>query len=157
MPRSQAVGLILVALVLGFVIGFKSGKTSTPAVQEGATCSTPPPTDGANTPAAPPAAVTSNQPPSGLPRLVDLGSTTCLPCKQLAPILAEMKTEFRGKVSVEFIDVTKNVPAADQYKINVIPTQIFFDKDGKEVFRHEGFYPKADILAQLAKMGVQVK
>jgi thioredoxin 1 len=144
MPRTQAFSLILVALVLGFVIGFKSGKTA-----------------AGGTPAAPVAAAPSTPTPANahavLPRLVDLGSTTCIPCKEMAPILEELKTEYQGKVSVEFIDVTKDVPAADQYKISVIPTQIFFDKDGQEVFRHEGFFPKADILAQFVKMGVQVK
>jgi thioredoxin 1 len=94
---------------------------------------------------------------SGLPRLVDLGSTTCIPCKKMAPILEELKVEFRGRVDVEFIDVTKNAQAADEYQINVIPTQVFFDKDGKEVFRHEGFYPKADTLAQFEKMGIKTK
>ena len=72
-------------------------------------------------------------------------------------LVVPLKAEYKGKVSVEFIDVTKDPAAADEYKINVIPTQIFIDKRGKEVFRHEGFYPKADIVAQLEKMGVSNK
>jgi thioredoxin 1 len=159
MKQTQVAALVFVALFLGLVIGMKIGNTqAAPAAataQTGAVCPTSPPTmDGA--PAATdssPAAVT----PTGLPRLVDLGSTTCIPCKELAPILEELKTEYKGEVSVEFIDVTKNVAAADEYKINVIPTQIFIDKDGKEVFRHEGFYPKADILAQFEKMGIKTR
>jgi len=141
MPRAQAIGLILVALVLGFAIGHKTGKGAAgPAVQA---------------PLASRAAPEATK--SALPRLVDLGSTTCIPCKEMAPILEELKAEFKGKVSVEFIDVNENVAAADAYKINVIPTQVFLDKDGQEVFRHEGFFPKADILAQFEKMGVQTK
>lgn len=149
MQRTQAIGLILVALVLGFVIGFKSGQGSEPRVQAGAVCPTAPATASPD-PATPAPAVGT-----GLPRLVDLGSTTCIPCKEMEPILEELTTEYAGKVEVEFINVTENTAAADEYKINVIPTQIFIDKDGTEVFRHEGFMPKADIVAQFEKMGVQ--
>lgn len=162
MKQTQAIALAFVALFLGLVIGMKIGKSQaapTAAVaQAGAVCPTLPPTAGvvSGVPAAAGAADQGATKP-GLPRLVDLGSTTCIPCKELAPILEELKTEFKGRVSVEFIDVTKNPAAADEYKINVIPTQIFIDKDGKEVFRHEGFYPKADILAQFAKMGIKTK
>lgn len=157
MKQTQVVALVFVALFLGIVIGMKIGKTQAAptavAAQAGAVCPTAPPTaDAAPATAATPA---EGAPKSGLPRLVDLGSTTCIPCKELAPILEELKTEFKGKVSVEFIDITKNAAAADEYKINVIPTQVFIDKDGKEVARHEGFYPKADILAQFEKMGIK--
>jgi thioredoxin 1 len=157
MPRAQAIALIVVALVLGFVVGFKSGKGSM-AAQTGATCPTVPPTASVTAP-TPPAAAPEASPTAAaaLPRLVDLGSTTCIPCKEMAPILDELKTELKGKVEVEFINVTENMAAADEYKISVIPTQVFLDKDGKEVFRHEGFFPKADILAQLEKMGVKTK
>jgi len=87
-----------------------------------------------------------------LPKLVDLGSTTCLPCKQMAPILEELKVELQGQVEVEFIDIAQNPQAADKYAINVIPTQIFLDPSGQEAFRHEGFYSKADILAKLREL-----
>lgn len=159
MKQTQVVALVFVALFLGIVIGMKIGKTqaapATAIAQAGAVCPTLPPTADAT--AAVPVAPAEAAAKSGLPRLVDLGSTTCIPCKELAPILEELKTEFKGKVSVEFIDVTKDAAAADEYKINVIPTQVFIDKDGKEVARHEGFYPKADILAQFEKMGIKTK
>ena len=156
MKQTQVVALVFVALFLGLVIGMKIGKNQ--AAQTGAVCPTLPPTAQAE-PATPAAADTPAKGVAkpGLPRLVDLGSTTCIPCKELAPILEELKTEFKGKVSVEFIDVTKNPAAADEYKITVIPTQVFIDGAGKEVFRHEGFYPKADILTQFAKMGIKTK
>ncbi|MDO9630381.1 MAG: thioredoxin family protein [Humidesulfovibrio sp.] len=134
MPRAQVIGLILVVLVLGLVIGLKTGKRA---------AGPPVPAPAAANPA--------------LPRLVDLGSTTCIPCKKMAPILEELKTELAGKIRVEFIDINVNTAAADEFKINVIPTQVFLDRDGKEVFRHEGFFPKADILAQLGKMGVEAR
>lgn len=92
-----------------------------------------------------------------LPRLLDLGSTTCIPCRKMAPILEELKTELQGKVEVQFIDITKDAEASDRYGIKLIPTQIFFDAAGNEVMRHEGFLPKADVVAQLREMGVEVR
>ncbi len=92
-----------------------------------------------------------------LPRLVDLGAGKCIPCKKMAPILEELKREQTGKLDVEFIDVWKDPAAGKPYKILIIPTQIFFDAKGKEVFRHEGFYSKADILAKWQELGVELK
>lgn len=83
-----------------------------------------------------------------LPRMVDLGADKCVPCKAMAPILRDLKAEYKGKVEVEFIDVWKDPNPGKQYRIRVIPTQIFFDAQGKELFRHEGFYSREDILAK---------
>lgn len=92
-----------------------------------------------------------------LPRLVDLGAGKCIPCKKMAPILEELKKEQAGKLDVEFIDVRKDPEAGKPYKILMIPTQIFLDEKGKEVFRHEGFYGKEDILAKWKELGVELK
>lgn len=94
---------------------------------------------------------------STLPRLVDLGADKCIPCKMMAPILKELKTEFEGQLEVEFIDVWKKPDAGKPYKINLIPTQIFYDASGKELFRHEGFFSKEDILAKWKEFGVSLK
>ncbi|HRT43300.1 MAG TPA: thioredoxin family protein, partial [Phycisphaerae bacterium] len=71
------------------------------------------------------------------------------------PILEELKKEYAGRVEVEYIDVWKNKAAAEPYKIRIIPTQIFYDREGKEVWRHEGFLPKADFIAKFAELGVK--
>jgi thioredoxin 1 len=94
--------------------------------------------------------------PSGLPRLVDLGSTTCIPCKMMAPILEELKKDYAGRLEVVFIDVGRNPDLGTPYGIHLIPTQVFFDGTGKEVFRHEGFFSKEDILAKWTEMGVNL-
>lgn len=88
-----------------------------------------------------------------LPRMVDLGADKCIPCKKMAPILAELKTEYAGKATIEFIDVWKNPNAGEPYDIRIIPTQIFFDREGKEVWRHEGFLPKNEIITKLKELG----
>lgn len=91
--------------------------------------------------------------PAGIPRLVDLGADKCIPCKAMAPILVELRTEYAGRMRVDFIDVWKDPSAGDPYRIYAIPTQIFFDGDGKELTRHEGFISKADILATWKRLG----
>ena len=89
-----------------------------------------------------------------LPRLVDLGADKCMACKAMAPILEELGKTFAGQLKVEFIDVWKNEEAGPQYGLRVIPTQIFFAADGKELFRHEGFFSREDILAKWAEFGI---
>ena len=91
------------------------------------------------------------------PRLIDLGADKCIPCKMMAPVLAELAKEYAGQLDVVFIDVWKNPGEAPRYRINVIPTQIFFDVAGRELFRHEGFYAKKDILAKWKELGVELK
>jgi thioredoxin 1 len=91
-----------------------------------------------------------------LPRLVDLGATTCIPCKMMKPILDDFKANYADAFTTEFIDVWKNPDAGKKYRINVIPTQIFFDAAGKELFRHEGFYGKEDMLKKWQEFGVDL-
>lgn len=95
--------------------------------------------------------------PAARPRLVDLGADKCIPCKQMAPILEELKTAYAGQLEVEFIDVWKNPDAGSQYGIRVIPTQIFYDAQGNELFRHEGFFGKEDMLAKWQELGVDLQ
>jgi thioredoxin 1 len=92
---------------------------------------------------------------SGKPTVIDLGARTCIPCKKMAPILESMATEYRGKASVLFIDVHENKAAAERFKVQMIPTQIFFSANGKELKRHMGFMEKADIAKELKTAGVR--
>jgi thioredoxin 1 len=94
---------------------------------------------------------------SGLPRLVDLGAHKCIPCKMMAPILEELKTEYAGRFKVDFIDVWENPDVGAEYDIRMIPTQIFYDASGKELFRHEGFFSKADILTKWKELGIEIE
>lgn len=89
-----------------------------------------------------------------LPRLLELGSDKCTPCKMMKPILAELTREYKGKLKVDFIDVRKVPSAIQKYKVQRIPTQVFYDRKGKEFFRHEGFMPKDDILAKFKEQGI---
>jgi len=90
---------------------------------------------------------------TGVPKLVDLGAGTCIPCKMMAPILDGLREEFKGRLEVVFIDVRENPSEGRRYRINLIPTQIFFDGAGKELFRHEGFFSRDDILGTWKQFG----
>ncbi|MCY2930155.1 MAG: thioredoxin domain-containing protein [Planctomycetota bacterium] len=92
---------------------------------------------------------------SGRPSLVDFGSQGCRPCEMLAPILETLKTKYEGKANVVFVSVREEQILSSRYGIQAIPVQVFFDKDGKEVFRHVGFFPQDEIEKQMAKMGVK--
>ena len=103
-----------------------------------------------------PAAVTNAPASQALPKLLDLGAGKCIPCKMMAPILEDLKTNYVGKLEVQFIDVWKNPEAAKQYRVTVIPTQVFYDATGKELFRHIGFYSMTDILSKWKELGVDL-
>lgn len=90
-----------------------------------------------------------------LPRMLDLGADKCVPCKVMAPILDELRETYTGQLEVEFVDVWKDPAPGKQYRIQVIPTQIFFDEHGKELFRHQGFMSREDILAKWREFGYE--
>jgi len=94
-------------------------------------------------------------PVKGMITMIDLGAKKCIPCKMMAPILEKMEKKYKDKADIIFIDVWKNRDQAKRFGIRAIPTQIFFDKDGKEVFRHVGFMNENAIVEQLQKMGVK--
>ena len=93
---------------------------------------------------------------SSLPVLLELGSHKCPPCRQMTPILNELRNKYSGKFEIRYIDVWKDKAAGEKYGVRAIPTQIFFDSRGREVFRHVGFYPKKDILATWRKIGIKL-
>jgi len=90
----------------------------------------------------------------GKPFLVDFGANSCVPCRQMRPILKELDKEYSGKTRVLVIDIYKNQNLAKEYKILVIPTLIFFDSKGKEVFRQVGVMEKEKIVAKLKEIGM---
>lgn len=98
----------------------------------------------------------NNENAEQLPLLLELGSHSCIPCKQMMPILKELTESYHGQLRVQFIDVMQDNESAKKYKVRLIPLQIFFDKDGNELFRHEGFFAKEDILAKWKELGIEL-
>jgi len=89
---------------------------------------------------------------SGRASLVDFGSTGCVPCDMMAPILVTLREKLKDKVNVLFIHVGEEPILASRYGVQSIPVQIFFDKTGKEFFRHVGFFPQEQIEKKLSEM-----
>lgn len=87
---------------------------------------------------------------------VELGSVGCIPCDQMQPILKEIEKEYQGQVEVIFHDVKTPAgrPYIQEFQVRAIPTQVFLDKDGKEYFRHLGFFPKEEVIKVLKQQGV---
>jgi len=101
---------------------------------------------------AAPAALPIHTP--GMPRLLDLGSKGCTACKMLEPVLEELRATYHGKLQVDFIDVWQHEQVATDYGIEIIPVQIFFDANGKELYRHQGFISAKDAAAKFEELGV---
>jgi len=135
-PKLKWAAVAVVLLVMG---GAVYGLMASPSISK----------DGVTgTPAQPLAAA------SGRITMIDLGATECIPCKMMAPIIEELKKEYVGRADIIFIDVWKNPEQAKKYGIRAIPTQIFFDADGREVHRNTGFMDKKRIVEVLTRLGV---
>lgn len=97
----------------------------------------------------------SELPVKGMVTLVDVGAASCIPCKMMAPILEELKREYQGKAEVRFVDVRQDKQAIDRFRIKGIPSQVFYDRQGQEVYRHLGFMDKQAIVLVLNKLCAQ--
>jgi len=104
-----------------------------------------------------PSSPLSGEPTKPLPKLLDLGTTQCIPCRMMIPVIEELRTECAGRLIVEFIDLTKDRSAGIRYGVRAIPLQIFLDPSGKELFRHEGYWSKEDILRKWEELGYDLR
>ncbi len=88
---------------------------------------------------------------------IELGSVRCIPCQEMQPIMKSIEAKYGKDVKVIFYDVwtEEGRSYAAKYKINLIPTQVFLDQDGKEFFRHEGFFPEEELVKVLKQNGVK--
>ncbi len=85
---------------------------------------------------------------------LELGSTNCIPCKQMQQVMKSIETRYAGQVNVIFHDVMKDRSISQKYGIKLIPTQVFLDTNGKEIMRHEGFFPEEEIDKFLTAQGL---
>lgn len=92
-----------------------------------------------------------------LPKLVDVGADKCIPCIKMAPILDQLREDYIGQLEVVFVDVWKYRDEAAKYRVQMIPTQIFYAADGSELYRHTGFYGREDILGKWRELGFKFK
>jgi thioredoxin 1 len=92
---------------------------------------------------------------SGKPTFANFGAKGCIPCDKMEPIREAIRRKYEGKLNVVFIHVGNEQILASRYGVQAIPLLVFFDAEGKEVFRHMGFFPQEKIEAKLAEMGVK--
>ncbi len=97
----------------------------------------------------------SQVPVKGMVTLIDLGADQCVPCKMMAPILTKLQKDYKDRAAIVVIDVYQHNDQVQRFGIRAIPTQIFFDPIGREVYRHVGFMSEKAIIEQLSKMGVK--
>lgn len=130
---SIAIAVAIAAAVVGIPLYLKSA---------------PPP--AAKTDVAAPATAEA---PKALPRFVDLGTTTCRPCKVMLGVMEELKRDYPGAFIVDFVNVKEDPNETEQYNIRTIPTQIFYAPDGRELYRHVGVFRAEEIIAKWAELG----
>jgi len=101
------------------------------------------------------APIAAHSPGSGVQvTFIELGSDSCIPCKEMRPVMDAVRKEFGDQIDVVFYDVWKNDAPAKQYGVKYIPTQVFLDQNGVEFARHVGFYPLAQIESLLVQRGL---
>ncbi len=98
--------------------------------------------------------VLNNAKKQGKVMMLEVGSVGCIPCEQMKPVMEKLRTNYKGKLEVYFVDVKKEKEAAKTFGVFAIPTQVFLDKSGKEFHRHIGFYSYEEIVPVLKKMGL---
>ncbi|MHB8835286.1 MAG: thioredoxin family protein [Candidatus Methylomirabilia bacterium] len=134
----------------GYVVTPEKPAVVSPPVQVAAVPAEPVPAKPASAPA--PRVVAA----SAKPRLLEIGSSRCMSCIEMAKVLDALRTSQGAKLQVDFVDVFEQPEAGDRYKISLIPTQILYDTAGKEIFRHTGYFSHDDILAKFRELGVKI-
>ena len=99
-------------------------------------------------------AVLSKAKQEGKVVMLELGSVGCIPCEQMKPVMQKLRDKYQGKLEVIFIDVRRDNKTGRRFGVNMIPTQVFLDKDGKEFHRHIGYYSYEEIGPVLKKAGI---
>jgi len=151
----KATVLLLVVAVLAVGIAWRlQHRSSGPTPTAAATATTVSAASGDAEP-GPAASASSTKPTPEFPAVLDLGMGKCIPCKEMKPMLDALAEEYQGRCRIEIIDIGDHPDEAGKHRIQLIPTQIFFDEGGKEVYRHEGFMPREDIVGKLREMGVE--
>ena len=146
--------IIVAALVLAILLVVTLKQITSPTVAVQVNVNSP---TNTNNNAKSPNSLTPAPQQKELPVLIDLGAGKCIPCKLMAPILEQLKNDYAGSLKVQVFDIEENPDLINKYRVRVIPTQIFYDASGRELFRHEGFYSREDILAKWRELGVELK
>ena len=154
MKPLEIVGAVaLSAAVIGVPVALKRRAAAAVTATALAPC-----TEGASTAGAcgqaPGGVAASSTKGRALPKLVDLGTTTCAPCKAMLVVIDELERGYHDELAVEFVNVQQQPESAEPYHVRVIPTQVFLDQSGRELFRHTGFWSTQQIVTKWGYLGV---
>ncbi|MDD5038791.1 MAG: thioredoxin family protein [Dehalococcoidales bacterium] len=141
--------ILLPAILLSLFTPIMSCQSNEPAIVEPSVVPSTPSTGTDLTSIPLPEALTN-----GRPTLAEFGRGTCIPCQAMKPILEELAVEYQDRLNVAIVSVDEYNILTRYYRIMAIPTQIGFDSDGQEVFRHVGFWEKDEIITELSKLGI---
>lgn len=86
---------------------------------------------------------------SGLPTVVEFGAASCASCREMKIVLDRVALRTQGRAHVLVIDISKDWEAARTFRIQLMPTQVFFSADGREIGRHMGKLPESEVIAKL--------
>jgi len=86
--------------------------------------------------------------------MLELGSAGCIPCEQMKPVMEKLRTTYKDRLEVFFVDISRDNAAARRFGVHFLPTQVFLDKSGKEFHRHIGFYAYDEIVPVLKTQGL---
>ncbi|MCL5123074.1 MAG: thioredoxin family protein [Deltaproteobacteria bacterium] len=89
-----------------------------------------------------------------VPIMLEFGRGWCIPCKYMKPILQDMAKTYAGKAIVTTVDMDANKALVRDFKIRMMPTQVFLTPDGKEFFRNEGTLERENIIQVFSRMGL---
>jgi thioredoxin 1 len=143
---------ILIAAVVGVIEIENLNKRNAAPCESGLCKHTPGLADAINGPKNP-----ATDQTSPLPQLIDFGAGKCATCKMMTGVLDELAVETADQLSIRFVDTHKDPTTTEAYSIRIIPTQVFLDAEGNELFRHEGYISKEDILKKWSELGIQLQ
>lgn len=86
---------------------------------------------------------------------IEIGSDKCIPCRQMQSVLQSLRTKYSKQLNVIFFDIYKNKNDIAKYNVTLIPTQIIIDSTGKEILRHQGYFPEKEIDTFLINHGIK--
>lgn len=100
-------------------------------------------------PSSPGVKLVQNATASGLPTIAEFGAETCASCREMKVVLDSVARHTQGRAHVLIIDISKDSDAAQMFRIQLMPTQIFFGPDGREIGRHMGKLPETEVMSRL--------
>jgi len=145
------VALLVVAVTAAFALRGRKRAEYVAVSEPSATVATAP-----SAPVAPVASAARAVATVARPRLLEIGSNRCMACLEMAKVLEALRASQGARLQVDFADIYEQPAVADTHKVSMIPTQILFNAEGKEIFRHQGYFSHGDILAKYRELGVQL-